>query len=197
MQLVILMVVIQSIDVLIYDKCLAMKIEGIKDPQLISEDGEVLHDNIEGLIIHRTPPVEDERGELVEIFRSSWNIHPEALVYAYFVSIRPKKVKGWVVHKLQDDRIFVANGTQLWAFFDNRESSKTYKKFFKVTVSEKNRALIIIPAGVYHAVQNIGTSDAQFVNLPTNAYNRISPDKYRLPLKNDLIPFDFSSNGGI
>jgi dTDP-4-dehydrorhamnose 3,5-epimerase len=65
----------------------------------------------------------------------------------------------------------------------------------KITVSERNRALIIIPIGVYHAVKNIGTEEAQFMNFPTKPYNRESPDKYRLPVKNDLIPFDFSNDG--
>lgn len=153
-------------------------------------------DKIDGLIIQRTPPIEDERGELVEVYRTSWNISSDPLVYAYFVTIRPKAIKGWVVHKLQDDRLFVIKGVQLWAFFDNRESSPTYKNFFKTTITERNRALIIIPKGVYHAVQNIGIEEAQFMNLPTKPYDRLSPDKYRLPIRNDLIPFDFNINEG-
>jgi len=168
---------------------------GIKDKQSISLDGELLHDEIEGLIIHYTKPIEDERGELVEIYRPSWDISPDPMVFAYAVTTRPNVIKGWVFHKLQDDRIFVNRGVLLWAFFDNRENSPTYKNFVKVTVSERNRALIIIPKGVYHAVKNIGTEEAQFINFPTKPYDRASPDKYRLPVKNDLIPFDFSTNG--
>ncbi|AWL07900.1 dTDP-4-dehydrorhamnose 3,5-epimerase [Aquirufa nivalisilvae] len=168
---------------------------GIKDKQLISLEGKVLQDEIEGLIIHRTPPIEDERGEVVEVYRPSWNISSEPMVYAYAATIRPQVIKGWIVHKLQDDRIFVNRGVQLWAFFDNRENSPTYKNFMKITVSERNRSLIIIPKGVYHAVKNIGIDEAQFINFPTMPYNRASPDKYRLPVKNDLIPFDFTKDG--
>jgi dTDP-4-dehydrorhamnose 3,5-epimerase len=29
------------------------------------------------------------------------------------------------------------------------------------------------------------------MNLPTRPYNHEDPDKYRLPLKNDYIPFSF------
>ena len=32
-----------------------------------------------------------------------------------------------------------------------------------------------------------------FFNLPSRPYRHADPDKYRLPLKNDVIPFDFSS----
>ena len=54
--------------------------------------------------------------------------------------------------------------------------------------SEKNRALLVIPRGVYHAVQNIGITDAIFVNMPTRPYDHEDPDKFRLPLKNSLHP---------
>ena len=57
--------------------------------------------------------------------------------------------------------------------------------------SEKNRALLVIPRGVYHAVRNIGVTDAIFVNMPTRPYEHGDPDKFRLPLKNSLIPFSF------
>jgi len=29
------------------------------------------------------------------------------------------------------------------------------------------------------------------VNMPTRQYNHENPDKYRLPLDTDLIPYDF------
>ena len=54
----------------------------------------------------------------------------------------------------------------------------------------------MIPKGVFHAVQNLGQTEAVFINLPTRAYNHEDPDKYRLPLKNDLIPFSFDDGRG-
>lgn len=49
---------------------------------------------------------------------------------------------------------------------------------------------------MYHAIQNIGRDEAFFVNMPTEPYNHEDPDKYRLPLKNDLIPFAFEDDAG-
>jgi dTDP-4-dehydrorhamnose 3,5-epimerase len=46
-----------------------------------------------------------------------------------------------------------------------------------------------IPAGVYHAVQNVGDREAAFVNLPSQPYQHDDPDKYRLPIDNDVIPY--------
>ena len=167
-------------------------IQPVKDKQTITPSGELTSLLISGLVVNRRPAVEDARGELVEIFNPAWGIHPDPLVYVYQASIRPGSVKGWVVHEKQDDRIYPVIGVMRWVFFDNRAESPTYKMLNDITLSEHNRALIIIPKGVFHAVKNIGTLDAYFVNLPTRPYDHADPDKRRLPLKNDLIPFDFS-----
>jgi len=74
--------------------------------------------------------------------------------------------------------------------------SPTYRLLNVLTISERHRALIVIPRGVYHAIQNIGERTATFINMPTAPYNHADPDKYRLPLKNDLIPFAFEDPPG-
>jgi dTDP-4-dehydrorhamnose 3,5-epimerase len=56
--------------------------------------------------------------------------------------------------------------------------------------------MIIIPNYVMHAVQNIGTTDATFINMPSHPYNHAEPDKYRLPLTNDIIPYRFDDTPG-
>lgn len=163
-----------------------------KDPQLATPEGELVGPRIAGMTFRRLPPLEDERGDVTELFRPSWGFHADPLVYVYRVSLRPAAIKGWVVHQKQDDRIAVTDGVLTWAFFDNREKSPTYKLLNVLTFSERNRTLFNIPAGVFHAVKNTGQSDAVFINMPNRAYDHADPDKYRLPLRNDLIPFDFS-----
>lgn len=163
-----------------------------KDPATVTPEGAPLAPRIAGLDVRRLPPLEDPRGEIVELYREAWDFHPAPLVYSYLITARPDSLRGWVVHKKQDDRIAVLFGTLTWAFFDNREDSPTYKMLNVITVSERNRTLFTIPQGVYHAVQNTGTQDAVFINFPTRPYDHADPDKYRLPIKNDLIPFDFT-----
>jgi dTDP-4-dehydrorhamnose 3,5-epimerase len=55
---------------------------------------------------------------------------------------------------------------------------------------------MVIPQFVWHAHHNIGAADALFVSMPTRAYNYESPDVYRLPLDNDVIPYKFESKLG-
>jgi dTDP-4-dehydrorhamnose 3,5-epimerase len=167
-----------------------------KDAQTVTPDGLSVAPRIEGLIIRRQAPTEDERGELCEIYNPAWNVHPAPLVYAYHAMIRPGKVKGWVVHRKQDDRIFVCTGVARFGCFDDRPDSPTYRQLNVFTISERNHALVVIPRGVYHALQNVGTHDMTFVNLPTAPYDHADPDKYRLPVKNDLIPFAFEDQPG-
>jgi dTDP-4-dehydrorhamnose 3,5-epimerase len=162
-----------------------------KDRQTVSPHGEPLAERISGVIIDHRPIHEDERGELQEIYNPSWGLHADPLVYAYFVTIRPRQVKGWVVHRLQDDRLFFVRGTIRVALFDDRPESPTFRMLNVFVMSDHNRGTVIIPKGVFHALKNIGEADASFINLPTRPYDHKDPDKFRLPLKNGLIPFDF------
>jgi dTDP-4-dehydrorhamnose 3,5-epimerase len=167
-----------------------------KDVQTVTSNWESVATPIHGFAIKWLPPNEDERGELCEIYRLDWGFHSEPVVQVYQVMVRPKKVKGWVAHQKQDDRIFMSQGTLRWALFDNRPDSPTYKKLHIFVVSERHRATFVIPRGVFHAVQNIGEENAYFINLPTRAYDYKDPDKLRLPVKNDLIPFAFEDTLG-
>jgi dTDP-4-dehydrorhamnose 3,5-epimerase len=168
----------------------------VKDDQTVSSQGIAVAKRIAGVVVDRRTLHEDERGELVEIYNPAWGIHASPMVYAYFVSIRPGKVKGWVLHNRQDDRIFFFRGVVRVALYDSREDSATYKMLNVLVMSERSRGLLIIPRGVYHALKNIGTEDALFMNLPTRAYDHADPDKYRLSVTNDLIPFSFDDGPG-
>ena len=163
----------------------------VKEKQTVTPEGKSVRKLIDGLIIRPALPQVDRRGEVVEIYNPAWGIHSAPMVYAYHASIRSKEIKGWIVHQKQDDRIYTCLGVMRWAFYDLRENSPTYQLLNKFTFSERNRVLFVIPAGVYHAVQNVGDTEAIFINLPTRSYDHADPDKYRLPPKNDLIPFDF------
>ncbi len=81
---------------------------------------------IEGVRIRRAVTHPDERGTVCELFNPAWGFHSDPLVYVYQVTIRPGQVKGWVVHCLQDDRIFLSQGTMKAVLFDDREASPTY-----------------------------------------------------------------------
>jgi len=170
--------------------------EPVKDRQTVSPDGEPVARLIAGVAVRPARPVVDKRGEIVEIFSPSWGLDPDPLVYVYQVLLRPGAIKGWVVHRNQDDRIFHSGGAVRWALYDARPESPTRGQLDLLTFSERNRSLMVIPRGVFHAVENLGPGEAVFVNLPTAPYDHADPDKYRLPIRNDLIPFAFDDGRG-
>ncbi|HEY2860771.1 MAG TPA: dTDP-4-dehydrorhamnose 3,5-epimerase family protein [Terracidiphilus sp.] len=167
-----------------------------KDSQTVTPEGKRLSKRIAGVLLDYRPIQEDERGDLQEVYNPAWGLHSDPLVYAYFVCVRPKQGRGWVVHHLQDDRLFFAHGTVRVALFDDRPDSPTRGMMNVFVMSDHRRGMLIIPRGVFHALMNIGTDDALFFNMPTRAYNHEDPDKFRLPMRNDYIPYPFDDDFG-
>src|SRR5262249_21267595 len=114
------------------------------------------------------------------------------IVHSYCFTVRPGRIKGWGMHKLQADRYAPLRGTLRVVLFDGREDSLTFERFAEFTFSEAAPGLLRIPPGVWHADQNLGNEDAVIMNFPTRAYNPEDPDKYRIDPHSDQIPFDWS-----
>ena len=163
--------------------------QALKDDASVSADGDVLQERIEGVEIRRPPTHADSRGTLTEIYDLRWGFTDDPLVYVYHVTVRPGQVKGWVAHRLQSDRLFVFAGVLRIVLYDGRADSRTRGRLNVLHLGAHDRALISIPAGVWHAVQNVGADEGAFVNLPSRPYLHEDPDKHRLPLDNDVIPF--------
>ena len=134
---------------------------------------------------------DDDRGSVMEIYDPRWGWHSEPLVFSYIFTIRPGAVKGWGLHKLHEDRYCVISGELELVVYDPRPDSSTCGKIHKIYLSGTRPRLINVPRFVWHADRNIGAGDLAVINFPTIQYDHSSPDKYRLPLDADLIPYDF------
>lgn len=167
-----------------------------QDRQTTTPHGEPIIDLIDGVRIRSVTTLADERGMLCEIFNPAWEFHPAPLAYVYQFTIRPGKIKGWHSHRLHDDRIFISCGQVKVVLYDDRPNSPTYRRINEIYRTEYDRTLMIIPAFVFHAHQNIGSGDALFISIPSKAYNHTSPDVYRLPLDTDYIPYRFEAKSG-
>lgn len=168
----------------------------IQDPASVNAVGEPLMQLPDGVRFRRATTHLDARGSVCEMFDPRWNWHPEPIVFVYMFSLRPRMVKGWGLHKLHEDRYFVVLGEMEIVMYDARPESPTRGQVSSVVLSEYNRGLVNIPAGVWHANRNLGNKDAVVVNFPTKPYDHVSPDKYRLPLDTDQIPYKFENVSG-
>ena len=138
----------------------------------------------------------DDRGSVFEMWADRWEFHPHPIVFVYTFTVRPGIVKGWGMHKLHDDRYCIQFGELEVVLYDGRTDSPTFGLVSRIFLSEYRRQLLSIPAGVWHADHNIGSKDAVVVNFPTIQYDYESPDKYRLPVDTDQIPFKFDNPKG-
>jgi dTDP-4-dehydrorhamnose 3,5-epimerase len=168
----------------------------VQDRQTVTSDGLSVTPRIHGVVIQSSVTHEDDRGTLCEIMSPHRPPHPAPLVYVYQFTIRPGKIKGWHIHHLHDDRIFISQGHVKVVLYDNRPDSPTFGLVNEIYRTEQDRTLMVIPAFVFHAHENIGSTDALFVSMPTRAYNHASPDVYRLPIDTDQIPYSFKDRRG-
>src|SRR5271170_3411121 len=164
-----------------------------QDIQTVTVEGEPLIRLIDGVIIRPAVTHVDERGTLCEIHTPHSAPLANPVVHVYQFTIRPGKIKGWHVHHLHDDRIFISQGQVKVVLYDSRRDSPTYGLVNEIYRTDLDRTLMVIPAYVFHAHQNIGTTDALFISMPTRAYQHGDPDVYRLPLDTDQIPYRFES----
>ena len=149
-----------------------------------------------GVTFKEVPIHIDERGSVCELFDTRWDWHPDPLVFSYFFTIRPGFIKGWGLHKQHEDRYHVISGELEITFYDVRPESPTYQQLSQVALTEYRHRTMNIPANIWHAVRNIGNKDCLVANFPTIPYDHSNPDKYRLPLDTDEIPFSFKNSSG-
>ena len=173
-----------------------LTIEPKKATPSVTVTGKRLQTLIDGVIIHQKITQQDDRGTLTEIYSPSWNFDTLPLVHIYTVSVYPTRVKGWAVHHIQTDRYFFYAGSSKLVLYDSRPKSSTYGMVNELFFSEASRSIVLVPPFVFHAVQNVGATEVLLINFPSHAYKHDDPDKYTLPLDNDLIPYKFDSKLG-
>src|ERR1051325_9854154 len=144
-------------------------------PRDVAEGG-----SIDGVELVRLTPFTDHRGTLTEVFNPEHDFWSEPVVYSYYITIRPGRIKGWGMRRKQADRYFVAAGRVRVVLFDGRAESPTYEQFQQIYFSEEATGLLLIPPGVWHADQNWGDTDVAILNFPTCPYDHENPDKYRI-----------------
>ena len=164
-----------------------------KDQQTVSSEGKSLSKLPVGVTFKEIETHVDDRGSIFELFDSRWTWHTDPMVFSHVFTIRPGLIKGWGVHKKHEDRYCILFGEMETILYDGREDSETFGLVSKVYLTEFNRRLMNIPSGVWHADRNIGSKDLVVINFPTIPYDHKDPDKYRLPLDTDKIPYKFQN----
>ena len=144
---------------------------------------------IEGVKTKSLKLVAGERGWLMEILRSDWDIFKK-FGQTYVTVAYPNVVKAWHMHKKQTDNITCVKSMIKLVLYDGRKHSKTKGEINEFIIGEKNPLLVSIPPEVWHGFKVIEEA-AFIINVPTELYNLKKPDEHRLPPDTDKIPCDW------
>jgi dTDP-4-dehydrorhamnose 3,5-epimerase len=166
-----------------------------KDSQLITPAWKKLEEVIEGVVLHEVLHVPRDHGVITELYRPEWDPTGQPIVHAYQSRLFPGAVGAWSCHAKNIDRLFVNQGHLKVVLFDSREQSRTSGRLNEFHVGDARPTFLIIPTGVWHGLQNLGSSDALVLNFPTNAYDYGDPDHYRLPYDTTEIPYTWVHGG--
>ena len=113
----------------------------------------------------------DDRGWLVEIFRTD-ELEPKIRpVMAYVSETLPGLIRGPHEHVQQTDYFcFLGPSTFEITLWDNRPSSPTYWSRQTVVAGEDNPCVVIVPEGVVHAYRNRGAKPGWVIDCTNRLY---------------------------
>ena len=110
-------------------------------------------------------------------------------------SASPGAIGAWSCHAKSIDRLFVNQGHLKLVLYDAREGSPTEGALMELHVGDARPTFLVLPTGVWHGLQNVGSTEALMLNFPTRAYDYEDPDHWRLPYDSDQIPYDWGVSG--
>jgi dTDP-4-dehydrorhamnose 3,5-epimerase len=163
-----------------------------RDRQSITRDWEPLQSLIDGVAVREVRHVAKDNGHLTEMWRDDWGLSPGGVAQVFQALIEPAGISAWHVHRTATDRLFANHGLVKIVLFDARAGSPTEGRVNVFRCGTIRPALIVVPPGVWHGVQNLGSEPALLLNLPDRAYQYEAPDHWRLPPDTDRIPYSFS-----
>ena len=167
-----------------------------KDDQLVTSDWQFLLDGIDGVHLHEVRHVPRDHGVITEMYRSEWDPTGLPVVHSYQSRLFPGAIGAWSCHARSIDRLFINQGHGKVVLYDGREDSPSFGRVREVHCGDVRPTFVVIPIGVWHGVQNLGTGDLLMINFPTLAYDYANPDHFRLPWDSEEIPYRWNAASG-
>lgn len=160
-----------------------------KDQQSITSDWEVKQPLIDGVLVKEVKHVPKNNGYLTEIWREEWGLDSLPVKQVFQVFVNPGGISAWHTHLTTTDRLFINHGLVKIVLYDARKNSSTYKRLNVFRFGTIRPALVIVPPGVWHGVENISDESSLILNLVDEPYQYEDPDHWRLPADTNEIPY--------
>jgi dTDP-4-dehydrorhamnose 3,5-epimerase len=170
-------------------------IEGsVKDVQTVRSDWMPAQTTIHDVQVREVRNLTKGRGCLTEIFRSDWGLDEKGVDQVFQVLLDSGEVSGWHMHRTTLDRLFVSFGAVRIVLYDGRSKSSTYGLVNEFRFGAHRPALVLVPPGVWHGLQNLKNTPGLVLNIVDRAYSYEDPDHWRLPWDSPKIPYRFTTS---
>jgi len=163
-----------------------------RDGQTMRPDGLPAQTLIDGVTVHEARHVIKGEGLLTEIFRRDWGLDDGVVDQVFEVRLAPDEVSAWHVHRFTRDRLYVTHGTARIVLYDARTGASSHGRVNEFRFGSRRPALLGVPPGVWHGVQNLRRGPSRVLNLVDKAYSYAEPDHWRLPADAPEIPYRFA-----
>ena len=164
-----------------------------KDGPQVTSDWQKIQPSIDGVVVREVLHVPRDHGVITEIYRPEWDASGFPVVHMYQSRLFPLAIGAWSCHAKTVDRLFINQGQVKLVLFDGRDDSPTRGRLMEIHVGDPRPAFVVVPIGVWHGLQNLGSTDALMVNMPSRAYDYADPDQFRLPYDSPEIPYSWNA----
>jgi dTDP-4-dehydrorhamnose 3,5-epimerase len=161
----------------------------------MTDNTAAVRQRIAGVQVKTLRAIPDERGWLMEILRRDETELLPAFGQVYVSATYPGVVKAWHYHRAQVDNFACVAGMVKLVLIDTREDSPTRDMVNEFFIGVHNPMLVQVPSLVYHGWKCISTEPSLVVNVPSEPYNRESPDEFRLD-PHGTLAYDWTRKDG-
>lgn len=119
---------------------------------------------IEGVILTRLKIIPGDLGDVLHAMKqvdSSFCGFGEV----YFSTVKKGAVKAWKRHHEMTLNLVVPCGEILFALYDDRQESSTYKEIFEVNLSRSNYMRLTVPPMVWTGFKGLGDGLNMLLNI--------------------------------
>ena len=143
------------------------------------------------VVIKKLTTHSDDRGYFREIVREDDHLLRQ-FGQSSITKTYPGVIKAFHWHNDQDDVWYVVDGMARVVLYDRRAGSPTKGVTQVVYAGEDNPVAVLIPAGIAHGYQVLGSKPVVLFYHVTKAYDPREPDEQRIAYDDPEIGFDWS-----
>lgn len=140
-------------------------------PESVKQSERFIEGEIDGVVVGDLRKYNDERGWLTELFRHDELTAEFYPTMAYISATKPGVTRGPHEHVDQADLFcFIGPSNFKIRMWDNRADSRTFNRVMTLVVGIDDPKSVLVPAGVVHAYQNVGSDHGIVFNCPNRLY---------------------------